>query len=640
MSVTARWSSARAATVVVVGLVLALVAGCDPCAGVVACHASGSEISYSGRIMEAHTGRGVGGVLVEFRRTGGGHLERDTLQVRTDGEGRYVLAGSLQGDATPVVGDVEIHPPAPAAPYVVSGVSLAASPVRGAGGVLPTWLANPYISFVGVLGGRRGLPVGDNAIRFVRRSGARLASDTIASRADGSGYFYLQVPALEGGDVIGDITVSGGALKRPYTLTDVRATVVIDDRLPEVNRVWRIGSVVNYSFLVRRRGTDASPVGAVVEFRRVGGVPTLQNVVTDTLDADGYANVTFDPTGEPVGDVIADVTVRGGGLPAPYVIRGVHLPTRDSDELQFGGVLSAGYAAIAVGEVVYRGDQSGIGGVDVRFVRTGGPTTTPNETTARTQPDGRFGLSLSTDSAGDVVGTLTVPARAGGAPVVFRDVVLHAGADDSVRFFGRFAVGGQLAYNGILVQRATGTPAANWTVVFRRTSGIALATDTLASRVLDWGGFGLALPTREAGAVTGTLTAVSPDRARTVPLGEVELATHEDDVVRLAGQWAVGPSLLYVGELRRAADDALVVGARVEFRRTGGIATVEPSVGETTNREGRFRLALTPLASGEVVGDLHIVPPAPLRDTTIVGVRLATFESDEVRLGGVWRIVP
>jgi hypothetical protein len=238
------------------------------------------------------------------------------------------------------------------------------------------------------------------------------------------------------------------------------------------------------------------------------------------------------------------------------------------------------------------------------------------------------------------VGDLTVPGRGGAAPVVFHDVRLRATADDSVRFFGRFAIGGRIAYNGILAQRSTGAPATNWTVVFRRTGGIALRTDTLASRVLDWGGFGLAPATRETGAVTGTLTAVSPDRSETVPLGDVRLETHEDDVVRLAGRWAVGPSLLYVGELRRASDDALVVGAQVEFRRTGGIATAEPSVGEATNREGRFRLALTPLARGEVIGDLHIVPPPPLRDTTIVGVRLATFESDEVRLGGVWRIAP
>jgi hypothetical protein len=53
---------------------------------------------------------------------------------------------------------------------------------------------------------------------------------------------------------------------------------------------------------------------------------------------------------------------------------------------------------------------------------------------------------------------------------------------------------------------------------------------------------------------------------------------------------------------------------------------------------GRFRLALTPLAAGEVLGELHVFPPAPLRDTVITDVRLQTFESDEVRLRDVWRL--
>jgi hypothetical protein len=110
-----------------------------------------------------------------------------------------------------------------------------------------------------------------------------------------------------------------------------------------------------------------------------------------------------------------------------------------------------------------------------------------------------------------------------------------------------------------------------------------------------------------------------------------------DDSVRLAGRWKVGPSLLYVGELLRD-DDTPVEGARVEFRRTGGIATRESVLTERTDAVGRFRLAPTPLAGGEVIGDLHVFPPAPLRDTVIVNVRLQTFESDEVRLRDVWRL--
>jgi hypothetical protein len=76
----------------------------------------------------------------------------------------------------------------------------------------------------------------------------------------------------------------------------------------------------------------------------------------------------------------------------------------------------------------------------------------------------------------------------------------------------------------------------------------------------------------------------------------------------------------------------------VEFRRTGGIATAESLLVQRSNADGRFRLAPAPLAAGEVVGDLHVFPPAPFRDTVITDVRLTTFESDEVRLRAVWRL--
>jgi hypothetical protein len=137
--------------------------------------------------------------------------------------------------------------------------------------------------------------------------------------------------------------------------------------------------------------------------------------------------------------------------------------------------------------------------------------------------------------------------------------------------------------------------------------------------------------------VEGVLTARPPGGGAPVTLGPVRLRTAADDSVRFAGRWNVGPSLLYVGELLTDAGTP-VVGARVEFRRTGGIATASGVLAETTNEAGRFRLAPAPLASGEVVGDLHVFPRAPLRDTVIANVRLQTFESDEVRLRDVWRL--
>jgi hypothetical protein len=301
-------------------------------------------------------------------------------------------------------------------------------------------------------------------------------------------------------------------------------------------------------------------------------------------------------------------------------------------------VYAIGYAAQAAGFVVHRGDRMPVAAADVEFVRTGGLQTTPTSVKVRPRSDGWFGLALAADTVGEVAGDLTVRRDDGSAPTTFRGVRLRVADDDSVRFAGGFTVGAQLAYVGILTIRNTGAPAVDWTVTFRRTGGINLLSDTVTSRVLDWGGFGIGPATREEGTVEGTLTARSPSGDRTVTLGSVRLATVPDDSARLAGRWAVGPSLLYVGELRRDDTGAPVVGARAEFRRTGGIATAETVVGEPSNADGRFRMAPTPLASGVVVGDLYVFPPPPLRDTVFRDLRLTTFETDETRLYGVWRL--
>jgi hypothetical protein len=46
----------------------------------------------------------------------------------------------------------------------------------------------------------------------------------------------------------------------------------------------------------------------------------------------------------------------------------------------------------------------------------------------------------------------------------------------------------------------------------------------------------------------------------------------------------------------------------------------------------------TPLADGEVVGDLTLRLAAPYRDTTFTNVRLTTFANDSGRAGPVFRV--
>lgn len=629
----------RAAALAVLALA-SLGAGCDPCIGELAGCRVASQVSAEGRVIDFISGRAASGVTLVFTRRSGSTLAGDSISARTDGDGRYQLRGSA-GSEGDVVGDLAVRPPGLPG-YVIVGVHVTPSTVRGGGDVLPTFVTQPFVDYVGELIYRRlGIPLAYSNVRFVRTSGARLArGDTVRTSAGPDGYFYLEAVAVETGEVVGDLTLTPPDFPRPYVIRGVRLPVRLTDRLPTFDRSFRVGATLEYVLEVRARGTNQPLVGADVEFRRTGGVLLMRDVVTGRTGAGGRVLLAPAPQTEAAGDVIGDVTVRGGGLATPFVVRGVRLSVYDSDELRFYGVLGTGVQAVGAGELVFRGDRSPLANAEVTFTRTGGVAATPATSIARSGSDGRFGFTLLADSAGDIVGDLTVNRGAPAAPVTFRGVRLRAAADDSVRFIGRFGVGQQLSYAGQLVQRATGAPAAGWSVSFRRTAGIALRADTFTVRSLDWGGFALSPDTREEGTVEGVLTARAPGSDRDVPVGTVRLATFDADSVRFAGAFRVGPSLLYVGELRRADDGAPVAGARIEFRRTGGIAVAESVLVETSNASGRFRLAPTPLAIGEVVGDLRVFPPAPLRDTVFTGVRLPTFESDEVRLRDVWRLAP
>jgi hypothetical protein len=617
-----------------------MLASCDPCSGVIGGCTVERQVSYEGSVVEFKTGHGVPGVRVAFRRVSGATLLGDSLTGTSDAEGRYRLAGAVAGEGD-VIGDLRVTPPAPLPAYDVGGVKLIPTHTRGGGDLLYTLLVQPQIDFIGELRySRSGGALAYASMRFIRTSGARLAGgDTILAASGADGYFYITAPVLEIGEVVGNLDLAAPGFPRDYTITGFRMPVRVHARIPSLDRTTIVGSNLDYVGELRDRTTRLPIAGATVEFRRVSGPRLATETFTTQSNAEGRFALAPQPVDEQAGTVVADLTVSGGGLARPFVIRGVRLAVYDDDQLRFLGVLGVGFQAVAAGEVVFRGDRTPLAGADVRFVRTGGLAASPESLLTRSASDGRFGVSLNTDAAGEVVGNLVV-TRAGAAPVTFPGVRLVASGDDSVRFAGRFAVGQHIQYAGQLVRRADGGGAAGWTVTFRRTAGIALVRDTVSSVSVDWGGFAIAPDTRAEGSVEGTLTARAPGSTTDVPLGSIRLSTFDSDSVRFAGRYRVGPSLLYVGELLRDDTGRPIADARIEFRRTSGIATAESVLVARSDAVGRFRLAPTPLADGEVIGDLRVFPPAPLRDTVFTNVRLTTFESDEVRLRDVWRLAP
>lgn len=532
----------RRVSMVAAGLAGALsLAACDPCAGLADCRTE-SGVSYSGRIISYPDGRGVGGVAVLFRRTGGAALAGDSIVAITDSEGRFRLTASAAGGE--IVGDVTVRPPAPAVAYGIPGVRLRTSGVRGSGSVLEPWTVQPYVAWVISLTLRRdGEPASWYNGFFRRTGGPRLAEgDSLRVYADKAGYLLVTATALDTGTVEGDLYVGGGGVPRLYRLAGLRLPVKVVDRVATLDRVMRIGSSFDYALELHYRGSWAPVAGADVEFRRTGGVATDGAPVTGRTTADGRVRLSPRPTKEEPGVLVGDVTVRAPGLRRPYVVRGVQLASFDSDELRFGGVYGVGHAAQVAGNVFFRGDRSAIAGAEVEFVRTGGLELSSPAARARTGSDGWFGLAVATDTVGEVAGDLVVRRPGSQAPVTFRGVRFRATDDDSVRFAGDFGVGAWLPYAGMLSLRSTGRPAEGWTVTFRRTGGIALVSDTISAQVLDWGGFPLSPRTREEGVVEGTLTARAPGGGPEFPVASVRLQTLDTDSVRLLGHWLVGPS--------------------------------------------------------------------------------------------------
>lgn len=615
--------------------VAALGAGCDPCAGIPACHTD-PRLSVSGQIVVYPNGQPAPGTRVSFVRTGGAELVTDSATVATDGEGRFHLAVDARGPG-PVTGDVVVSPPGRAA-YRVRGVTFRTSDVRGEGASLEPWVADPYVAFVGQLTDRRtGRRLGGAVVRFERRSGVRLAHDTVETGTNDAGQFRLDLDPLEFGDVRGDITVRHPGLLQPSKLRDVPIEVSYVFRPPELDRVWTIGASIFYTGELYFRGTGETVANATVTFTRTGGVGIDPASFTERTDAAG--RFALAPLPVDTGTVIGDLIIQP---PSPYpaaTLHGVRLTTVDTTDaplVRFG----FGEQLFYVGELFDRGTRGPGAGLDVEFRRTAGISISPDVVVARTGADGRFPIAPHTLDTGTVVGDLTVRR---GTRVVgsVPGVRLRTFGSDELRLAGIWSVGEGLFYVGELWDRSTHTRLTGIDVTFRRSGGIATLQDSVVSRTDAAGRFTMFLPTADTGEVVGDVVVRSPARYAETVSG-IRLHTFGTDELRLGRVVNVGPSLAYVSEVHRADTDAPVVGATVEFRRTGGIAATPDVFSGQTTALGRFAVTAVPDTDGVLVGTVTVHLAAPWRDTTIVfpNVTYPTFRSDSIPLRHIFTVPP
>ena len=330
----------RYASLVALALLLASVAACDPCAGVSLCSGQRS-IRYQGDVTLRFLGVPAEGIQVEFVRTGGVRLDRDTIRTETDALGSFSLEAEANG-AGEVIGELILYPPGNTVSGPISPLRIpmslstgrSASDVRYLG---PLSVPHLYFGAYGELfyrGGplyvTEGVFARDVEVEFRRTAGIRVEPDTFVVRSNGAAQFPLEPRPLEVGEVVFDLLIRPPAPYQSFAVSNVRMSA----RFAEPsNRVLvaraGVGPHLPYVGTLYYADTQQPAVGTEVEFRRTGGIALAQDTFRTTVNS--AATFSLGPVPLEAGTVTADLVIRP---PAPYrsfTIAGVSLRTTEEN---------------------------------------------------------------------------------------------------------------------------------------------------------------------------------------------------------------------------------------------------------------------------------------------------------------------
>jgi 5-hydroxyisourate hydrolase-like protein (transthyretin family) len=183
-------------------------------------------------------------------------------------------------------------------------------------------------------------------------------------------------------------------------------------------------------------------------------------------------------------------------------------------------------------------------GVRVEFAADAGTPAQPMAVEVETNGRGRFELDLGAGGGGPVRGTLTIhPDVAGEPPLQVHGVeMLPTRVPGELRFLGAFSVvRPHLSAVGLLVWHATGAPATQIQVAFRRTGGIVVYPEVYRSFTDTGGYFRIRSVPADSGEVVGDLYFILPPPHGTEVARGVRLQTHTTENLAVGiGAFAVG----------------------------------------------------------------------------------------------------
>src|SRR5205085_3948978 len=100
----------------------------------------------------------------------------------------------------------------------------------------------------------------------------------------------------------------------------------------------------------------------------------------------------------------------------------------------------------------------------------------------------------------------------------------------------------------------------------------------------------------------------------------------------------VGPSRLYQVIFEDSATAAPITGIIVDFAKVGGIPVAPVNGQVSSSMSGVAILPFRPMSAGTVTVNLSIRKTASATPVQLIGLSLATFDYDSVRVLGLWRI--
>ena len=462
----------RAKLGLAVALPLALVAGCDPCAGTVSC-STNPHVTVTGSVVDHVTGAPTSGARVALRVSLSGESVGDA-SATTDAQGLW-QASVAALDEGPAVAQITIT--APQLPsYTVAGVPVRASRRSGDATVVGLWTDIPFVRHLATVV-HASSPLVNAQVHFAVKSGPALVSGQTDGTTNGAGIFELDFTAHDVGSLVGDLTVTHPALPSPLILRGYSIPLDYRFSIPSPTGTIGRGKLLAYGGELIFRGTGAKAPGVAVEFQRTGGIATTVDRTTTTTNASGFFVVNLAPASEDAdGEVIGDLTFRPPSA-AATTYKSVRLATYDSTFIRSMGLWAYGERWAWALELWRNDSLKPSPNVRVQFARTGGLAISPATISGVTAADGRVELRASVQDTGFVDGQLTVLPQVGPQRVI-RGIRLRTNADEQLHFGGVVSYGPSLRYVGEVLT-SDGAPVVGARVQWTQTSGVSAAPPTL-----------------------------------------------------------------------------------------------------------------------------------------------------------------